>query len=140
MQFGIRVTNLSQNAYRFIFFGLMPELQDADGRAIQWDYARNATKAPKESDFLLAKPGESLTFFIDAELYWHKYKLWLGGDESSGGFWHFDDLKPGIYGVGFTYRNRDPVRQIYRGGSVEGLWTGVVSTLFVELRLVSTMI
>lgn len=80
-------------------------------------------------------PGESLTFFVDAELYWYNHKIRLAGYARDGGVWTFGALKPGIYQVRFTYQSRSPVRKIYYGGSVEGLWTGVVSTPFVEFRL-----
>lgn len=135
VQFGIRVTNLSPTPYRFTSFYLLPELLEPDGQAIKMGYARNATRAPQESDFLLAMPGESLTFFMDAEFYWFDCKLRLAGEARDGGFWHFDDLKPGKYRVRFTYRNQSAVKQILYGGTIEGLWTGIVSTSFVEFRL-----
>ncbi len=136
VQFGIRVTNLSSIPYRFIFFGLMPELQDAKGVVIERTWGRNATKAPQEADFLLAMPGESLAFFVEGQLYCYQDKFGLGGYESSGGAWAFRTLNPGRYQVRFTYENRDAVRKIYYGGSVEGLWTGKASTPWEEFRLV----
>ena len=136
VQFGIRVTNLSSIPYRFIFFRLMPELQDALGRVIERSWGRNATKAPQESDFLLAMPNESLTFFVEGELYCYKDKFGLKGYESSGGVWSFRNLNPGRYQVRFTYENRNAVRKIYYGGTVEGLWTGKASTPWEEFRLV----
>jgi hypothetical protein len=98
--------------------------------------AINATKAPQEADFLLAMPGESLTFFVEGELYCYEDKFGLRGYESSGGVWTFHDLKPGRYQVRFTYENRNAVRKIYRGGTVEDLWTSIASTPWVEFRLV----
>lgn len=136
VQFGIRVTNFSPNPYRFIFFYLLPELLAPDGQAIHRCYGVNGIKIPQESDFMLAMPGENLTFFLDAQLSWWNHKLRLGGYARNGGVWHFDALNPGIYRVRFAYRNQDAVRQIYGGGSIEGLWIGVVSTPFVEFRLV----
>jgi len=136
VQFGIRVTNLSAIPYRFIFFGLMPELQDAKGNIIERSYARNVTKGPQEDDFPLAMPNESLTFFVEGELYCYEDQLRLAGYESSGGVWTFRALSPGRYCVRFTYENQNAVRKIYRGGTVEGLWTGKASTPWEEFRLV----
>jgi hypothetical protein len=136
VQFGIRFTNLSPSPYRFIFFYLLPQLLAPDGQAIHRCYGVNGIKIPQESDFLLAMPGENLTFFLDAQFSWSNHKLRLGGYARNGGVWHFDALKPGIYRVRFTYENRDAVRKIYYGGSIEGLWTGMVSTPFVSFRLV----
>ena len=72
VQFGIRVTNLSLTPYHFIFFHLLPELLVSNGQVIHRHYGRNVTKAASESDFLLAMPRESLTFFIDARFFWYK--------------------------------------------------------------------
>lgn len=136
VQFGIRITNLSEIPYRFKFSGLMPELQDAKGTVIERSYARNATKGLQEDDFLLAMPNESLTFFVEGEFYCYEDKLRLAGYESSGGVWTFHTLNPGRYQVRFTYENRNAMRKIPYGGTVEGLWTGKASTPWEEFRLV----
>lgn len=149
MQFGIRLTNLLPTPYRFVFFGLMPELLDSDGKAMQRGYAVNVLQGVRESDFLLAMPGESVTFFVDGKVYWYKrglvywYKrqLNLRGRANCGGFWFFHNLKPGTYQVRFTYQNKSPVGEIYQRGErfkelFRDLWTGMVSTPFVEFRLV----
>ncbi|MFB2920074.1 hypothetical protein [Aerosakkonema funiforme] len=136
VQFGIRVTNLSEILYRFKFFGLMPELQDAKGRVIERYWGINATKTPQETDFILAMPGENLTFFVEGELYCYEDKFELRGYESSGGVWTFRTLNPGRYRVRFTYENQNAMRKIPYGGTVEGLWTGKASTPWEEFRLV----
>lgn len=136
VQFGIRVTNLSEITYRFIFFRLMPELQDAKGNIIERFWGINATKVPQEDNFLLAMPNESLTFFVEGELYCYQDEFDLRGYENSGGVWTFRALNPGRYSVRFTYENREAARKIYRGETVEGLWTGKASTPWEEFRLV----
>lgn len=50
VKFGIRLTNCTEIPYHFIFFGLMPELQDLKGNIIKRDWGRNATKVPQECD------------------------------------------------------------------------------------------
>ncbi|MEG3858412.1 hypothetical protein [Microcoleus sp. herbarium12] len=136
VKFGIRVTNLSTIPAGFKLCGLMPELQDAKGTVIDRSYARNATKGLQEDDFLLAMPNESLTFFVEGELYCERDKFGLTGYESSGGVWTFRTLNPGKYQVRFTYENQNAVRKIPYGGTVEGLWTGKASTPWEEFRLV----
>ncbi len=140
VQFGIRVTNLTQIPYRFIFFGLMPELQGANGQIIERSYARNVTKTHQESDYLLAMSRESLTFLLNAEFYRWDNKLNLRGYEGSGGVWTFHNLKSGAYQVRFTYENRTAVGKIYQGGGrwrklFDNVWTGMVCTPFVKFCL-----
>ena len=136
VKFGIRVTNLLTIPYRFKFFGLMPELQDAKGKVIERTWGVNGVKAPQEADFLLAMPNESLTFLVEGELYCYQDKFGLRGYESSGGVWTFRTLNPVKYQVRFTYENQNAVRKILYGGTVEGLWTGKASTPWEEFRLV----
>ena len=85
VQFGIRITNHSSSPYRFIFFYLIPEFKGKDGQEIKLGYARNATKTPKESDFILIPQRESSTFFWKAEFYCHNYQLGLRGYDGTGG-------------------------------------------------------
>ncbi|MEH2324060.1 MAG: hypothetical protein V7K32_10890 [Nostoc sp.] len=137
VKFGIRVTNLSPTPHRFIFFGLTPELQDANGQLIHKSGGRNATKYPQEVDYMLAMPGESVTYFLEGKFEERKK---LQGNEPSGGVWCFDNLKPGKYRVRFTYRNENTVAIIDKGSNedmklLEGIWKGMVSTPFVDFRI-----
>lgn len=137
VKFGIRVTNLSPTPHRFIFFGLTPELQDADGQLIPKSGGRNATKYPQEIDFMLAMPGESVTYFLEGKFEERKK---LVGNEPSGGVWCFHNLKPGKYRVRFTYQNENTVAIIDEGSNkdmklIEGIWKGMVSTPFVDFRI-----
>lgn len=137
VQFGIRVTNLSEIPYRFIFFGVIPELQDAKGNVIERSYARNITNAPQKDDVLLAMPNGCLTFFVEGELYCYEDKLELRGSESSGGIWTFrSNLSPDRYSVRFIYENLEAIKTMRFTGTVEGLWTGKASTPWEEFRLV----
>ena len=139
VQFGIRITNNSSISYRFICFHLSPELKRADGELIERSYARNATKTPTESDFLLLLPQENLTFFINAKFCWRGFQLGLTGYDGSGGVWTLCNLKPGIYSVRFTYENHSQTGKIDGGMTpwkfLEPLWTGVVSTPYEEFRV-----
>jgi hypothetical protein len=140
VQFGIRITNNSSTPYRFIFIHLFPKLKQADGQLIKQSYARNATKLPTESDFLLLQPQESLTFFIKAKFCWRNFQLELRGYDGTGGVWNLHNLKPGIYSVWFTYENHSQTGKIDGGLTpwrlLEPLWTGVVSTPYEQFRIV----
>lgn len=138
VQFGLRVTNLSSTPYRFIFHGLMPEFQSMDGKLNRRLYNRNVTIRTEESHFLLAMPGETLTSFVDGELYWdNQDELVIRGTESMGGFWFFQNLKSETWGVRFTYRGptQSTVATLLRGVVIENLWTGIVPTPFVDFQL-----
>lgn len=136
VQFGMRVTNLSSDSYRFLFFYLLPELVDADGKTLKRGYGRNATRYPETNNFILMNPGDDLTFLMKGELYWYDGKLRLDGRDKSGGIWTFRDIKPGKYSVRFTYENREMRRKIRYGETIEGCWVGKVYTPFVEFCIV----
>jgi hypothetical protein len=140
VRFGIRVTNLSSKSYRFFVFYLLPELQAADGKEIQFHYGRNATRIPEEeSDFPLVNPGENFTFFLNGNLYWEDSKLLLGGRDRTGGVWIFSNLKLGTYQMRFTYQNQEARVKLRVGGIiVEDIWTGTVSMPFVNFRLIQS--
>ncbi|MBF2007856.1 MAG: hypothetical protein IGS49_21000 [Chlorogloeopsis fritschii C42_A2020_084] len=138
VQFGLRITNLSSTSYRFKFHGLMPQFQNIDGQLIRLAYNRNVTIPIEESHFLLAISGETLTSFVNGELYWYGDELVMRGSESMGGFWFFHNLKEETYRVHFTYTGltQSTVARFLRGVVIENLWTGIVPTPFIEFRLV----
>jgi len=95
----------------------------------------------------LLQSGKSVTFFLDANLYWRDNLLHLGGTDGLGGGWDFEDLKPGTYNVQFGYNNSSAVASCHdltqdpkttAPQIIQGLWTGRVVTPFVEVRLVQT--
>lgn len=141
VQIGIRITNNTSIPVRFSFyFTLFPELVNAEGQ-VPLEGGWISPSAPLESDFPLAMPGESLTFFPNVEIFW----IWgnrfgLSVAAGNGGEWIFQPLKPGIYQFRFTYNN--PKDKVTMYGSVstnmnliEEIWTGQASTPFVELHL-----
>ncbi len=147
-EFGIKVTNQTSTPYRFIFFNLEMEMVRPDGQLIQPDYARNLTNPPLDSDFLLAKPGETLTFWIKAKFVWRGYKLGFCYRDLSNGFYTFLGLRPMKYWVRFTYSNLSPRRNvnIYTSPDdcthprqpwpfLEELWTGIASSPYEEFYL-----
>ncbi|NES76766.1 MULTISPECIES: hypothetical protein [Okeania] len=72
VEIGIRITNNSDRPLYFSFsFGLFPEIIRAkDGASVPFDIGWLTSAAPLKSDFILAIPGESISFFLDAKICW----------------------------------------------------------------------
>ena len=140
VQFGIRITNNSPISSRFMFFCLSPEIKRENGELIQRSYARNTTNLPTTSDFLLVHPKESLTVFINCQLCWRDFQLRLTGYDGTGGVWSLYNLRPGVYSVRFSYKNRSKTGKIDVGMTpwqfLEPMWTGAVATPYEEFRIV----
>ncbi|MCU0543709.1 MAG: hypothetical protein MUE44_16265 [Oscillatoriaceae cyanobacterium Prado104] len=139
VQFGIRVTNVSDRSYHFMLPYVLPELFYSDGQAMYRSYASNVYLPAKQSYFQLARPQKSLTFFMQGEFKWYKNLLILRGKATDGGIWRFSDFKNGIYLVQFTYRNDNAKKEIrWKSGKFSAwhdLWVGQVSTPRIEFCL-----
>ncbi|NER03708.1 MAG: hypothetical protein F6K17_14340 [Okeania sp. SIO3C4] len=141
VRFGIRINNQTNNSIRFSKFDtLYPNLFRQDGEAIPLDGGRNWTSKPKESDFPLVMPGESVTLFLDGILSWQNNKLQIRGSDGFGGVWYFNNLEAGTYKFRFLYQNYQAARPISKAEEqvLEGIWIGQVATPFVEVRLVES--
>lgn len=141
VQFGIRITNNTPTPRRFLLFFLLPTFLGTDGQLIAPEGpAVNKTNVPQEFDFPLAMPGESLTFFLKGRFFWVNSELWFVVYVKDGGAWSFRNFKPGTNQIRFTYKNSSSVWNIYDGrllsAVIEDVWTGVVSTPFVDFYLV----
>jgi len=121
IELGIRVTNLSSNSYRFVFFYLRPEIVTVDGKQLKKSGGINANCRPLADDFVLLKPGDSVTSFINAQLFWYlepfvpkEYanELVLQGQNKLGFVWSFLNLKPETYLVRFPYNNRSSTKEV----------------------------
>ena len=141
VQLGIRVTNNTLTPFRFSFyFTLFPELVNAYGRIpLEGGWIR--ASASLESDYPLAMPGESVTYFPEINIFgtWgNRFGLSITSGDS--GKWIFQPLKPGNYQFRFIYNNQNEKETTYSSVSrdmnlIEGIWTGEVLTPFVELHL-----
>ncbi|MBE9131716.1 MULTISPECIES: hypothetical protein [unclassified Tychonema] len=146
VQIGMRMTNNTPTPFYFSFYGTFaPDLVMPDGQVRRGDYGiSDWMRGPEESDFLLVKPGKSLTFFPGIDLSWRKPdKFSLLVHSGYGGLCHFDSLKPGIYHLRFRYENTsDSILKTNLAGEsieiqpIEKVWTGRVDTPFVEFRLI----
>jgi hypothetical protein len=144
VQLAMRIINNTATPSRFSFYAtLIPELVDSNGQVLYRSYSCNALRSPTLSDYPLAMPGESLTFFLDAKLFWsYGEHLSLQIDARDGGYYIFDYLNPGVYQFRFVYRegNRQTTiddREITGTKSLEWECSAIVATPLIELSLVS---
>jgi hypothetical protein len=100
----LQIENQSGRALYFSRFDtIRPVLRSASGKMYTLGGGRDATRKPTTADYPLVQPGDSVTFPIDAELYWQEDELRLGGSDGFGGIWFFRGLEPGDYGLYFEY-------------------------------------
>jgi uncharacterized protein (TIGR03067 family) len=139
IKLGLRITNKTDKPLRFTRFDtLFPEMTGPNGKPLSRSGGRNETLPMKESDCPLVKPGERVTFDIDAHLFWQGGKLRFGGSDGFGGVWGFaDELKPGRYRLRIWYVNTATEHEVGRAERtvLKGIWTGEVKTPFVEVSL-----
>jgi hypothetical protein len=139
IKLGLRITNKKQKSIRFCRFDtLFPEIVQQDGKALQPDGGRDVTFKIKESDCPLLMPGESVAFFLDGIIYWQNDILRLEVSDGFGGLWYFNELSHDTYKVRFIFRRSKATIQIYEPESriLEDIWTGQVTTPFVEVQLI----
>ncbi|SKB14078.1 exported hypothetical protein [Planktothrix sp. PCC 11201] len=151
VKIGLRITNQKPTPIHLTRFDpqivLGLEIVGADGLPLKGKGIRDRLMGLRMEQLAcpLVQAGKSVTFFLDANLYWRDNLLHLGGSDGLGGGWNFDNLKPGIYQVRFLYGNSSSVAPCYdsiqdpktRDPQVlQGLWTGQATTPFVEVRLV----
>ncbi|MGB8687810.1 MAG: hypothetical protein WCD53_10810 [Microcoleus sp.] len=145
VELGMKITNGTPNPLYFTgCTTLIPELLEPDGQIIEWGRASNMLRGLSAEDFLLALPGESVTFFPCTVLFWLKgYGAWLTIDYGDRSIWASEMLKPGRYQFRFSYQKilRPRSENIYRQQEIEQklleqVWFGRVDTPFVELHLV----
>ncbi|WP_377473664.1 MAG: hypothetical protein P2A85_15745 [Microcoleus anatoxicus] len=71
VELGMKITNATSIPLYFSrYTTLIPELLKPDGQIIEWGRASNWVRGLSASDFLLALPGESVTFFPITVLCW----------------------------------------------------------------------
>lgn len=147
VQLGLQIKNNTPYPIRFPPFDpliVLPlEMVEPDGEFLQQQAARDILLKSPQLTCPLIQPRESVTFFLNAKLFWHNNKLLLGGTDELGGGWHFDNLKPGNYQIRLRYISSRGVllcydSQINEDKLIQGIWTGQITTPFVNFRLVQS--
>lgn len=142
VQLGMRITNNTSSAFRFRFYPIpMPQIIRSDGYEIELlPGSYYHLNGPSESDFPLLMPGDTVTYFLDARIFWcqaNQFKLSIYTD---GFFWTSSPFKPGTYQIRFKYNNQDlTAKKMDKSGQLNLLtefWTGEVDTPYKELCMV----
>lgn len=140
VQLGIRITNNTTTPLYFnCFDAIFPSMM-----GVNRSYAMDWLGSARESDFPLALPGESVTFFPGVSLLCledERCVLLLATDD--GGVWQFGTVKSGIYRIQFEYINKVKDLKFYnpemrRSKRIENVCTGLVSLPSVEFSLVGS--
>jgi hypothetical protein len=144
LQIGMRVTNNTSNPLRFDFYAtLIPELVSLNGQALDTSYFCPRLESSKESDYPLVCPGESVTHFQFAKLFWFKNdQLRLQITAEDGSFWIFHNVVPSVYQIRFVYKKNNllETNNSQKNMDLQSLsWVSktIVCTPFVELSFIS---
>ena len=122
---------------------MLPQIVGADGREIELlNCGSFRPIGQSDSDFPLAMPGETVTFFLKAKIFgWRSDRFVMSIAGTDGFFWKFEYLKPGKYQIRFKYNNQELTAKSF-GKTIKevtlmtGLWTGEVETHWKEFYLV----
>jgi hypothetical protein len=147
VELGVRITNNTSTPYHFSFYNaITPELMMPDTQTLRdMSYMSDWLVGPRESDFPLAMPGESVTFMSGATIVKDENDQFTFiisvGD---GGMNYFTKLQLGTYQLRFKYTNDSVEPKVYEKISgkkkrIENIWTGEASMPFVEFSLVSCL-
>lgn len=102
---GMKILNKTQSAFRFDFYNtLIPQMIKEDGQIIRILLGSNQLLSCTEAHYPLANPGEFVTFFPNAKLFWFNGELCLKIAIECGGFYCFRNLQSGEYLIRFVYR------------------------------------
>jgi hypothetical protein len=147
LRLGIRMTNKTQKPIRFPQFDpvmvLGIDIIGEDGFTLKPKGARERLLvSPEQRVCRLAKPEQSLTYDVNAKLYWQNNRLVFGIPEG----WYYEGLKPGNYRIRFKYsitsitlpscENLQTLDQAALAKISEEFWSGLAVTPFVDIRVV----
>jgi hypothetical protein len=142
VRIGLKITNNTSTPIRFSRYNrVLIQLLRGDGQVIRGGQSFGGIPPIYESDFPLARPGDSVTLFLDGKLFWDNNYLRLRFPDKYASWDFFCVLKPGTYQVRFTYYGEQTQGEYYdsetgKRSSVQGFWRGEVVTPFVQFRLV----
>lgn len=133
----LKITNGSGSTLRFyIYRSVLPELLDAVGEVVPFDYGANRSRSPHDSDYPLLDPGQSLTIPLDATLTLQEGQLHWKGSDGILGFWQIT-RSAGPYRFRLRYRQTQQTVGPLEGpsGTLSGIWVGESTTATVDLPL-----
>jgi hypothetical protein len=142
LMLGVRITNNTKIPFRFTGDKtIFPQLLNSDNQFIDRTGGSDKGKPAEESDYLLALPGKSVTFFLKGSLFWSNDKLCFNVFDIFGFTTSFESLDSGKYKFRFSYTNFKSIRNAddMKTGKltpVDGFWTGTAITPFINIYIV----
>jgi hypothetical protein len=139
---GIRITNNTLNPTLFSFYATVkPEMIGTDGQVLFRGYFSDWLRQVEKSDFVWLQPGENYIFSLETSIWWQendqiKFVIEVG----DGGCHTFLVTNLGTYKIQLNYINAMALVNVYdqetrEWKKIENIWTGMVTTPFVEFRL-----
>jgi len=148
---GIRITNNTQNPWYFTFlFAYKPQLK-VGNQLEEPGFMSDRMLRPRFDDFLLARPGETVTFFLPTSIQVIPETLNTPHPKCAIGiqfrneddFDVFTGLTQGTYQIRFTYGVDSWMAKDYQKWvdpgflNLDNLWLGQVTTPFVEFKILN---
>lgn len=133
----LKITNNSSVALRLSTYrAVLPELVDARGEVVPFDYGTNRSRPPSPSDYPLLAAGQSLVIRTEANLTLRGGELAWKGSDSILGFWKVSPAS-GPYYFRLRYSQQQPTAGPFADGSksLGEIWTGEGVTDAVTLPL-----
>ena len=141
---GIQIFNKTDKAYYFsVYFTIEPQIISEDGEVMSIRKLPNDWfEHERESDIFLSQPGKNT--FLFPGTYLHKaynQRFDLVFYANYGGGWCYESLELNkTYRISFIYTNESDSSKHLGVGTDDNnevlFWTGIVSTPFVEFKLV----
>ncbi len=148
VEINIRITNQTVTPLRFnLYNSLQPELLGPNGKIVRGGRNSNGIKQPEESDFPLAMPGETISFFPHTILLASQNTefVMLAIFLKDGSVFVFENLQAIMYQLRFIYKNFDLTRERTPQGwhpienrLSEKVWLGRVDMDFLKFRILKT--
>lgn len=139
VKLAICVTNQTPDPIRFVeikFIDVAVNLTALDGRTII-PHRRGFLKAYRLS-YRLIQPGETTDFTLSSYLSWSPFNqsFHLAIANQAGGYFHFENLKPGRYFIQLMYHVSNWSASWIEQQGIEKVWSGWVVMPAVEFQLV----
>jgi hypothetical protein len=137
MNFGIRITNTSEQARLFLLFYAHPNFYRAGGEKIPtFGPNRNVTLRPEHSDFVWIEPGENVELWLSGKFGWSKDRIGFVFIEKDQSCWKFYPFELGNNYIELIYQNLLPIWEVYDGEIFDDIWTGKLTTQRVDFQLI----
>lgn len=140
---GIRITNKTPHPLHLSFYNsLHPQIVGSDGQILWRGYFSDWSRQVEESDFISLNPGEDVTFFPEAAIWWQdndQFDLVIASGD--GGSHTFKITELGNYKIQWNYMNKTGELNLYdqekrNWKQVKNIWKGMVTTPFLKLEFI----